>query len=879
MDLYVSKCLNNCLRLLFLMLLAQPGWAEIPDSLTKITPQVRITRQINDSDLATLSGSRLAILDGAADQGPVNNNLILPALILHLKPSARQQAALSTFNAAQLAPGNADYHHWLTPDEYAGRFGAAPEDIKTLSNYLTAKGFKIIETSKSGLAIVFSGTAGQLKNAFHTEIHRILWKGEQHIANINDPQIPSAFADVVAGLVNLHDFHSHSRRASLQFKKQVSAGNVLSAAYPRPADLFTAGNIDLGGSNYLTPGDYAAIYDINPLYNASINGAGYSIAVLGRSDVLGSDITAFQNYVGQPAKLPQTIVTNTDPGYVSGDQLESSLDLEWATGVASGAAIKFITSATTGSTDGILLSANYAVQQNIGDVITLSYGQCEPQMGFYLTYYFGSLWNQAQTQGQTVLISSGDSGAAGCDAPNSATAVYGASVNGICSSPYSTCVGGTQFLDTANPSQYWLSGNPSGSTVTATGYIPEGVWNDSGVIGGGADLYASGGGRSLLWAKPSWQSASGVPADGVRDVPDVAMTTALHDGYIMFMNGAEYIAGGTSAAAPSLAGVMSMLVQYQGGRQGNINANLYGLYQLQAAGSYHYFHPTLSGNNSVPGQAGFSATGGGYNLATGLGSVDANLLVRHWNDLSNIGNPQIHAAVASAVEPLIPFNTTVGLSASAASISSGQAVTFTAAVQGDAPTGNVQFVSGASVLGTAPVSNGSAQIVTSALTADGNNAVTANYLGDANNLPASSANLTELVLANTAIAVSSSAGMVTAGQSLTLTANVSGNSPTGTVQFYLNGQALGAPVAVSNGVAVLTTSIAVTGQDTITASYSGDNSNAAASSAGITETVAAAQPTQTPALSAGQELLLAAALLALMLALSPRSLKRRQTEF
>jgi pseudomonalisin len=818
---------------LLIMLVFQAGdaLAGVPHSLDGVAPHARIAHKVNDADRVTLAGNRLVQLDSSLDEGAVDGNLLLKNMMLVLNSSPEQLAVLETFSKAQQTPGAPEYHHWLTPKEFAGHFGVARQDLDAIKNYLISKGFSIDEIQVGGRSLTFSGTAAQVKNAFHTEIHRYIWQGEQHISNVSDPQIPVALSGVVGGIINLHDFHSRAKRPDSRIIQIPAPGQSLPGSTSNPPiPDFTS-----GGSHYLTPGDYGVIYDINPLYAASVKGNGITIAVLGRSNIVASDIASFQSFSGLPMNPPQIInggsINSSLPGLVNGDQLESSLDVEWAGGIAPGATVQFITSASTINADGITLSAHYAVNNNIGDIISLSYGLCERLIGSVGVNFWSSLWQQAQIQGQTVLVSSGDSGVAGCDVASNTTAVSGAGVNGLCSSPYSTCVGGTQFNDTSNPSLYWLVGG----TVSALSYIPETVWNES----GGA-LWASGGGKSLYLSKPSWQASPGVPVDSARDVPDVSLSASQHDGYIMYLNGGQYVVGGTSAATPSLAGIVAVLEQYNLGRQGNINPTLYGLYQKQASGgSYPYFHPTLSGNNSVPGQAGFSATGAGYNLATGLGSVDTNLLVTQWRNLN-------------------PGTTSVALSSSSANLVAGQAVTFTATVSGFVPTGSVQFNNNGVSLGTATLGNGVASLTTSALTAPGINSVVAVYAGDGNNLTSTSTALTETVITASTVTVTVSAASVTAGQSLTLTATVTGASPTGTVQFYSNGVALGSPVTLVNGIAVLTTTgLTTTGQDMITATYSGDSNNAANTSVAISEIVTAAQVLQVPAIAAWQEMLLA----------------------
>ena len=270
------------------------------------------------------------------------------------------------------------------------------------------------------------------------------------------------------------------------------------------------------------------------------------------------------------------------------------------------AAVKLIASASTSASDGVTLSAQYAVSNNVAPVLTLSYGSCELALGTSGNQFWNSLWQQAAAQGITVLVAAGDSGSAGCDNPSSSKAVYGNSVNALCSSPYSTCVGGTAFNDSANPSLYWSTSNSSTYT-SALKYIPESVWNQSASVSGGSGLWAGGGGPSGIYQKPSWQAGAGVPADGWRDVPDVAMAASSYDGYVIEMNGGLYLLGGTSAATPSFAGVMALAAQRKGARLGNANPALYGFATRQAGGGAAVFHDITAGNNTVPGVTGFSA--------------------------------------------------------------------------------------------------------------------------------------------------------------------------------------------------------------------------------------------------------------------------------
>ena len=461
--------------------------------------------------------------------------------------------------------------------------------------------------------MVFSGSAGQVFDSFHTELHRYSVNGEMHIANSQDPQIPAALAGVVRGVVSLHDFH---RNAQTRMQRAVST---------QPE--FTAGTI-----HDLYPADFATIYDLNPLYSNAIAGAGSTIAIAGRSDIELSDVAAFRADAGLSVNAPEVIVDGADPGLVAGDQAESTLDLEWSGAIAPSAQVKLVTAASTATTDGIDLAAAYIVNHAIAPVVSVSYGSCEQQMGKAELAFYNDLWEQAASEGISVFVASGDAGAAGCSL-GSSNAGTAAAVNGLCSSPYATCVGGTKFNEGANPTQYWSAAN-SASDGSALGYIPEVVWNES-AENGGTGLWATGGGASVVYAQPAWQveTAGAATANGMRAVPDVALSAAGHDGYFVIENGVQWVASGTSLTTPAFAGLMALVIQKQHGLlQGNANPMLYKL----ANGDNHPFHMTQSGNNTVPGVNGFAASGNPYNLATGLGSVDGALLANAWSGAQKI---------------------------------------------------------------------------------------------------------------------------------------------------------------------------------------------------------------------------------------------------
>ncbi len=605
---------------LILCVLFLSGIISIDQRLTaQPRPEDRVTTPVDDRLTVTRPANRHPLALPEYDAGPVSPQHPMDRMLLVLQPDADQQFALQALLAAQQDPQSPQYHHWLTPESFGKLFGISDHDLEQVTDWLERHGFEVEPVSGGHRALLFSGTAAQVEAAFHTQIHIYKVNGETHYANATDPEIPIALAPVVEGVASLHDFRSMPMHQGPLYP--------ISLRWFAPAPSYSS-----GGTHYLAPSDFATIYDVAALYSSSVNGAGQSIAVVGRTNFLPADVVTFRSTFGLSPASPTLVLNGFNPGIVSSDeQAEAELDVEWAGAVAPNAAIQFVLSASTSSTDGALLSSQYIVDNNLAPVLTSSFGACEAAIGTSGNQAWNSLWQQAAAQGITVLVASGDSGAAGCDSPTATQAVSGAAVNGICSSPYSTCVGGTQFNDTSSPSLYWATTSNPTNYGSALSYIPELVWNGSALTSGGTGLWASGGGPSGIYSKPTWQTGLGVPADGQRDVPDVSLNASTHDGYLFCLNGQIYLVGGTSAATPSFAGLMALAVEHAGARQGNANPTLYGLAANQLNGGAAVFHDITVGNNSVPGLTGFSA-GPGYDLATGLGSVDAFLLVNHWSD-------------------------------------------------------------------------------------------------------------------------------------------------------------------------------------------------------------------------------------------------------
>jgi uncharacterized protein (TIGR03437 family) len=659
----------------------------------------RITTPIDNSRRVVLKGHVRPDVQPANDRGLADADMEVgyATLLLKLDPS------IEAFLAGQQTPGSPNYRRWLTPEQFGDRFGLTANDMGKVVEWLESQGLKVNDVARGRHWITFSGTAANIGSALRTDIHIYLVNGDRHFANASDPSIPEALQDVVGGFRGLNDFRPQSmlRRAPVQ---PANSGNSSAPRYNSP------------GNHFLAPDDLATIFDITPLYNAGTDGTGQTLVIAGQTDVQVRDIRAFQALFNLPPNLPQLMLFGTDPG-VTSDLIEADLDLEWSAAVARHATIVYAYATN------VFTAAQYAVDQNLGQMMSISYGGCEA----YESIAYRAVAQEANAEGMTIFVSSGDAGAATCDRNGPVPqASHGATASWPSSFPEITSVGGTEFNDSGGI--YWAAQN-NANGASALGYIPETAWNDSAAANA---LEAGGGAPSVLFSKPAWQTGPGVPNDGARDLPDVSLIASPYKySYLIESDGFLQAVGGTSASSPSWAGLTALLNQYlvsngaiaQPGL-GNINPVLYQLAQATT----DVFHDIIAGNNQVPclqsspdcidGMLGFSA-GPGYDLATGLGSVDAFHLVTEWN---------------------IGTATTTTLSASPVSAGLGDSVVLTATVTGGgsgaSPSGEVDFVTNDVNLGTAILAPAAAGTSAASVTltgnqiAIGNGTVTALYGGD-----------------------------------------------------------------------------------------------------------------------------------------------------
>jgi subtilase family serine protease len=669
--------------------------------------QDRISAAIDGRHSVVVRGSVTPLAQAKYDLGAVDADFQLGNITLMLRPSAAQQAALDELLAEQQDPASPNYHKWLTPEAYADRFGASAADLDKIAGWLGSQGFSVRYTARGRDYVSFSGTATQVRAALHTEIHRYQVGGKTHYANATEVSLPAAIAPMAAGVLGLHDFHPRAPR------RQVRPNYTLS-----------------DGSHALMPADFFTIYDLIPLQSFGYLGTGQSIAIVGQSDIDPDDIASFRSLANLPPTTIQMVPVGTYPGIDPDSEMEADLDLEWAGAIAQAATLIFVYSDDAG------YSAFYAIDNNVAPIVSESFGLCEYQagidrMGLYEydmgLYYFEVQAKKANALGITWVVSSGDSGAATCDYDVD-IATQGLAVSLPASIPEATAVGGTEFNE--GNGTYWSATNGP-AYGSALAYIPETSWNDTAELGNG--LAASGGGFSLIYPRPSWQTGPGVPSGAARAVPDIAMNASdAHDPYIVISGGDSEEVGGTSAAAPSFAGILALLNQYlvqnklQGkAGLGNINPKLYA---MAAAGLPGVFHDVTTGDNIVPcqagsldcvnGQLGYKA-GVGYDLVTGLGSVDAYKFITAWGGI-----------------PVTATTTT--LAANPATIVADGSTVLTATVQAASgtttPTGSVTFSVGNITLGSAALS-GSGGTATASITVYGgqllsaSNAVEASYGG------------------------------------------------------------------------------------------------------------------------------------------------------
>jgi subtilase family serine protease len=588
---------------------------------------------VDETQRVTLRGNVRPEARPQFDRGAVADDLPMQHMWLQLKRSPEQQAALDALVEQLHTPGNPNYHQWLTPQEFGQTFGVAPGDIAKVTAWLQSHGMTINHIYTNGTLIDFSGTAGMVRDTFHTEIHNIVdAQGNKHIANIADPQVPAALAPVITGVVRLHDFAPHplavaagqaTRDSSGKWTRANAAGNGVKSDFSTncPASLCNYSQT----LNIVAPADFATIYNETPLLTAGtpITGKGQTIVMLEDSDMQAADFASFRaafipsSYTG---KLLQTHPGCTDPG-TSADEVEAAIDAEWAGAIAPDATVESASCLSTNvAFGGLIALQNLLNTQGSPSIYNLSFGECETDLGYAEDAAFNATYQQAAAQGDSVFVASGNSAGDSCDGEGAAAAANGLSLNGFASTPYNVAVGGTDFSDTyaGTTSNYWAT-TDGNYFESAKSYVPEVPWDNScaNALIYASQGYASGedfcnssagersfitdaassGGASLYYGKPSYQAGfAGIVNDSSRDIPDISLFASggiwghssvycMSDtkqggtqcGYYNTPQILMNIGGGTAFASSSMAGIQALINQKTGESQGNPNYVLYGL--------------------------------------------------------------------------------------------------------------------------------------------------------------------------------------------------------------------------------------------------------------------------------------------------------------
>jgi subtilase family serine protease len=625
-------------------------------------PADRISGAISNASRTILEGSASPRAQRSTDLGAVDSKMQLTGMTLVFSRSAAQQQDLNQLLAAQQNPSSSLYHQWLTPTQFGARFGVSDNDLATTESWLQSQGFSVVSVSPSRDSITFSGTASAVESAFGAPLHYFratsgaMTSGADnltHVAPAQNLSLPAALSSVVLGIGHLSDYRPQSH------------------AIKRPTAAFTS---SISGSHYLSPKDVATIYDLNPAYSAGYYGSGQTIVVAGQSQVVATDIANFQTAAGVTTNTPNFIIvpSSGSPVISTGDEAESDLDLEYSSSIANKATIDFIYTGSN-SNYSVFDSIVYAIQNKIGTIITVSYGECEPDLGQSNFTTLEAYLQQGAAQGQSIITSSGDSGSTACYGDTTSTTAASLAneqqlaVNYPASSLYVTGLGGTEFpaADVAVGNNTYFTAQGSTDVISsALSYIPEQAWNDDSTSGG---LSSGGGGTSIYAARPTWQAGvTGIPAGSFRLVPDISLDSSPNNaGYLYcssdtgsggvgfagsctngFRVATSYsnangvtIAGGTSFAAPIFAGMLAILNQAKGytAGQGLVNPTLYSLASNTATYA-SAFHDIISGTNactvtslcgSGSGTTNYATTTG-YDEATGLGSIDLNKLINAW---------------------------------------------------------------------------------------------------------------------------------------------------------------------------------------------------------------------------------------------------------
>jgi subtilase family serine protease len=596
--------------------------------------QVRslITEPIDETRLVTLVGNTRPEANAKNDRGLEPDGFPVEHMLLQLKRAPELESEFRQYIDSLTDKSSPNFRHWMMAEEQGEKYGLAQQDLDTITHWLESHGFTVGYVYPNRQVIDFSGTAGQIREAFYTEIHALDVKGKQHFANMSNPKIPAALASAIAGVVSMHNFKPR-------------------AMYERRSNFTFAG---CGGDCLdLVPADLQKIYNVGPLLTAGVTGKGMTIVAVEDTNSFGTDWATYQSKFGLKT-FGGTLTTVhpdkngncTNPG-TNGDDIEADLDVEMLTAIAPAASVELASCTDTATFGGLLAIENLLAAGSPPPVISMSYGECEVLSGAAQNAAFNSAFQSAAAAGVSVFVSAGDDGASSCarDFTNGNSEAFpGIGVTGWGETVWNVSVGGTDFEDVYNANEgglplstYWNTTN-SATFGSAKSYIPEVPWNGScagfllyhiegfaapygtagfcnsatgenflstGAGSGGPSNCATGAGSATLgfvedttcagYAKPTWQAGIlGNPGDRVRDIPDVSLFASAGSPWshalIICASDAKsggvpctgapsswFAVGGTSASAPMMAAIQALVDEKHGIRAGNPNPTYYSI--------------------------------------------------------------------------------------------------------------------------------------------------------------------------------------------------------------------------------------------------------------------------------------------------------------
>ncbi|HEX7815040.1 S53 family peptidase [Dyella sp.] len=601
----------------------------------------RVTQTVDARATTALANTHLAFV-ASAQKTAVDDTTPMNHMQLILKPSAKRTAALNALIEAQHDPGSKKFHQWITPQQYGKRFGVSDADVAAVTSWLKNQGFTVNGVYANKLQIDFSGNAGAVKRAFHTQETRFTVNNVSHIANASDISVPTALKDVVTGVAGLNDIRPKAQHVAEKLAQFNNASKLFNTKQPTPAASrqlkaqVTPQAVNFtDGSRGFSPSDLAKMYGADTLHAAGITGKGITIALVEDESMVPSDWTNFvsqfklDGYGGtfsqiQPQADGFTNCIDPNIAFPGEDGTETVLDAEWSTAMAPSANIVVASCDDSNSNNffgGVFTAATNLINgDQRPNVISASYGYGEGSTDAASKTAIDLMWAQADAEGISVFVSSGDSGS---NPSFNGFIINGGGVdaNSFGTSPNVTTVGGTDTADVLDgTTKKYFNANYDDSYGSAKSYVPEIPWNES----CGNDVAAKSlglpdalsfckqyltydpdgyyalsesgsGGPSSVDAKPVWQRlVHGAAKDQSRDVPDVSLFAGSYGGYswviictdlypcVKDFTSPVYLEGGTSLSAPMFAGIQALVDQGLSDKglsafQGNAAPTLYAL--------------------------------------------------------------------------------------------------------------------------------------------------------------------------------------------------------------------------------------------------------------------------------------------------------------